>query len=175
MGAANRHGCKKKEKMLQRLFLSTLSTVILLISTGCVIVETTRNVKEHRPNTTISVAGGASIADSPRLAVVWSSSDIDVAHRTCLAYVENAVKNKWFAEVTLIVWGPSVKLLADDDELRAKIELLMEAGTKVYVSVTCAETYDVGDKLVELGVTLKPVGKLFTDLLNSENTKVITF
>ena len=48
---------------------------------------------------------------SNKLAVLWTSGDPDVADNVCFMYTHNAKKQKWFDEVTLIVWGPSAKLL----------------------------------------------------------------
>ena len=78
-----------------------------------------------------------------RLAVIWSSGDPDVAHRVCFMYTENAKKQKWFEEVTLIVWGPSARLLAGDKDLQAKIKTMMDNGVKVLACLACADSYGV--------------------------------
>jgi hypothetical protein len=57
-----------------------------------------------------------------RLPVVWTSGDPDVAHRVSFMYCHNAKKQNWFDQVTLVVWGPSARLLAGDKDLQAKIK-----------------------------------------------------
>jgi len=49
-----------------------------------------------------------------RLCVVWSSGDPGVAKNVCLMYAHNAKRRGWFDEVHLIVWGPSDKLLTEN-------------------------------------------------------------
>ena len=56
--------------------------------------------------------------NSDKLVVMWVSGDRDVAEKSCLMYTHAAMKYEWFSEVTLIIWGPSAKLLAEDDAIK---------------------------------------------------------
>jgi len=116
----------------------------------------------------------AATSEESRLAVVWTSGDPEVAHRVCLMYTHAAVKNKWFDEVRLIVWGPSARLLAGDKDLQAKIKAMMKDGVVVQACVVCADSYGVSDTLRSLGIEVKAMGKPLTDILKSGN-KVLTF
>jgi len=117
-------------------------------------------------------------ADSPaeksRLAVVWTSGDSEVAHKMCLMYTHAAKNAKWFDEVTLIVWGPSSRLLAGDKELQTKIKSMMDSGVVVQACVACADMYGVADDLRALGIEVKGMGRPLSDLLKSD-WKVLTF
>lgn len=117
-------------------------------------------------------------ADSPDdrdgLVVVWTSGDSEVAHKMCLMYT-HAVKNaKWFDDVTLIVWGPSARLLAGDKELQAKVKSMMDSGVVVQACVVCADMYGVADDLRALGIEVKGMGSPLSNLLKSD-WKVLTF
>jgi hypothetical protein len=120
-----------------------------------------------------SLAAQESALDS-RLAVVWSSGDPEVAHRVCFMYSHNAKKQKWFDEVTLIVWGPSARLLAGDKDLQAEVRDMLKDGVKVEACIVCADSYGVTEELRKLGVEVKPMGKPLTDMLK-QNQKVLTF
>jgi hypothetical protein len=109
-----------------------------------------------------------------RLAVIWSSGDPEVAHKVCFMYTQNAKRQKWFDEVTLIVWGPSARLLAGDKELQAKIKSMLSDGVRVQACQACSDSYGVSDRLRELGVDVKYMGKPLTDMLK-EGWKVLTF
>jgi hypothetical protein len=109
-----------------------------------------------------------------RLAVIWSSGDPEVAHRVCLMYTQNAKKQKWFDEVTLIVWGPSARLLAGDKDLQAKIKSMLSDGVRIQACQACADSYGVSDRLRELGIDVKFMGKPLTDMLK-EGWKILTF
>ena len=113
-------------------------------------------------------------AGKNKLAVVWTSGDSEVAHNVCLMYAHAAKNAKWFDEVTLIVWGPSSRLLAGDTELQAKIKRMMASGVVVQACVVCADTYGIADDLRAIGIEVKGMGKPLSDLLKAD-WKVLTF
>ena len=113
-------------------------------------------------------------AEEARLAVLWSSGDADVAHRVCFRYTHAAGRNRWFDQVRLIVWGPSARLLAGDKDLQAKVKAMMGDGVKVQACVACADSYGVTQRLRELGIEVKGMGKPLTELIRG-GWKVLTF
>ena len=111
---------------------------------------------------------------SDSLAVLWTSGDSEVAHKVCFMYTHNAKKQKWFEEVRLIVWGPSARNLAADTKLQEKVKKMMDDGVKVEACVYCAKMYGVVEKLRELGVDVKGMGKPLTKYLKS-GWRALTF
>jgi hypothetical protein len=112
--------------------------------------------------------------EGSKLAILWSSGDADVAHKVCFMYTHAAKKAKWFDNVTLIVWGPSSRLLAGDKELQKKVKAMIDSGIVVQACVACANMYDVSDTLRELGVEVKPMGKPLSQMLQGD-WKMLTF
>ena len=55
-----------------------------------------------------------------RLVMVWSSADPEVARNMVFMYSRASQKHGWFDDVTLIVWGPSSRLLTEDEDLRTE-------------------------------------------------------
>jgi len=115
-----------------------------------------------------------SSTEKNRLAVVWTSGDAEVAHKMCLMYTHAAKNAKWFDDVTLIVWGPSSRLLAGDKDLQAKIKSMIASGIVVQACVVCADMYGVADDLRALGIEVKGMGSPLSNLLKSD-WKVMTF
>jgi len=109
-----------------------------------------------------------------RLAVVWTSGDPEVAHRVCFMYTDNAKKQKWFDEVTLIVWGPSARLLAGDKDLQAKIKGMLDDGVRVQACLACTDSYGVTEQLRKMGIDVKYMGKPLTDLIQ-QGWHILTF
>jgi len=109
-----------------------------------------------------------------RLAVVWASSDPEVAHKVCLMYTHAAKRKGWFQEVVLVVWGPSSRLLAADKDLRNKVKAMIADGVRVQACVVCADSYGVSERLRQMGIEVKGMGKPLTDMLTS-GWKVLTF
>ena len=109
-----------------------------------------------------------------KLGVLWTSGDADVAYKVCFMYTNAAKKRQWFDEVELIVWGPSSRLLAGDNNLQAEIKKMQENGVVVKACLACADLYGVTDKLRELGIEVKYMGQPLSEMLKSD-WKVLTF
>ena len=90
-------------------------------------------------------------------------------------YGLNSRRFKWgWKNTTLIVWGPSAKLLVEDKELQEHIAKMKDAGVKLLACKKCADLYGVSDGLRRLGIEVKYMGKPLTDYLRNDNTRVIT-
>ena len=111
---------------------------------------------------------------SDTLVVLWSSGDPDVAEKACLMYTHAAKRNKMFNEVILIVWGPSEKLLAENEMLKEKVAAMQKDGVIVQACVACANMYGVADELKVCKVDVRGMGGPLTDYLKRDY-KVISF
>ncbi|MBT8398301.1 MAG: DsrE family protein [Gemmatimonadetes bacterium] len=112
--------------------------------------------------------------DSSRLAVLWTSGDPEVATKVAFMYTLNAKRQGWFDEVTLIVWGPSSKLLSGNTELQEAIQGMADAGVEVVACKACADSYGVSDALSAIGIEVKYMGVPLTEMLKGD-WEVITF
>jgi len=121
-----------------------------------------------------SSVNGQEKSTSNRLAVIWTSGDPEVAHRVCFMYTDNAKKQKWFDEVTLIVWGPSARLLAGDKDLQAKIKGMLDDGVKIQACQACSDSYGVTEQLRKMGIDVKYMGKPLTDYIQ-QGWHILTF
>jgi len=119
-------------------------------------------------------ASGQEKNPNSRLAVLWTSGDPEVAHRVCFMYTDNAKKQKWFDEVTLIVWGPSARLLAGDKDLQAKIKGMLDDGVKIQACQACADSYGATEQLRKMGIDVKYMGKPLTDYIQ-QGWHILTF
>ena len=113
-------------------------------------------------------------SNANKLVMVWSSDDPMVAKRVSLMYSHSAKRNNWFQEVTLVIWGPSAKLIAHDKELQQKIEQMKRDGVIVKACIACANEYGVSQKLEELGYDVMPMGIPLTNYLKN-GYKILTF
>lgn len=103
-----------------------------------------------------------------KLGVLWTSGDREVALKMVFMYTYNAKRGRWWDEVRFIIWGPSSKLLSDDEELQQGIRRMQEAGIETVACKACADMYGVSDQLTELGVEVKYMGRPLTSMLKSE-------
>ncbi|MBT3747471.1 MAG: DsrE family protein [Bacteroidetes bacterium] len=104
---------------------------------------------------------------SDTLLVVWSSGDPELAEKVCFMYAYNAKKWAWFKEVIFVVWGPSQKLLAENEKLQEGIEKMKEIGMIVEACVACARMYGVDEDLREMDIDVKGMGTVLTKYLKA--------
>jgi hypothetical protein len=109
------------------------------------------------------------------LVVLWTSGDREVALKMAFMYTLNSKRFNWgWKNVTLVVWGPSSKLLAADTELQECLSRMKEAGVKLLACKKCSDLYGVSDDLRRLDIEVKYMGKPLTDYLRNDNCRVIT-
>jgi hypothetical protein len=114
-------------------------------------------------------------AKPDKLVVLWSSGDREVATKMAFMYTLNAKRRGWWKDVTLVVWGPSAKLLTEDSELQDRIEEMTEAGVGLLACKACSDSYGVSESLEKLGIEVKYMGEPLTQILKDDYQRVITF
>jgi hypothetical protein len=108
-----------------------------------------------------------------KLVIVWSSGDREVALKMVFMYIQNSKKFQWWKHTTLVIWGPSAKLLSEDKELQALIAELKCPCVEIKACKMCADSYGVSEKLEALGVEVKYMSEL-TDFIK-EGRPILTF
>jgi hypothetical protein len=125
---------------------------------------------------TLGATGDSPSSPPPpsRLAVLWTSGDPEVALNVAFMYTHNARARGWFDEVTLIVWGPSARLLAENEELQARVREMGDAGVEFVACKACADGYGVSEALERLGIEVKYMGVPLTEMLKGD-WEVVSF
>jgi len=96
--------------------------------------------------------------------ILWTSGDREVALKMVFMYAYNCKKREWMDTVRLLVWGPSAKLLSEDEELQEQLDGLKEVGVELYACKGCADLYGVSDKLSSLGINVMYAGTMLAEL-----------
>lgn len=110
-----------------------------------------------------------------KLTILWTSRDPEVAHRMVLMYGKAAKSNQWFDVVRLIIWGPSARLVAADKDIQAKLIDMKQNGIVIEACVVCADSYGITERLRELGIEVKPMGKPLSSIIREKSSHLITF
>ena len=108
-----------------------------------------------------------------KLVIIWSSADRDVALQMVFMYTSNSKKFGWWDDITMVVWGPSAKLLAEDEALQIHMKNMIDAGVVVKACKLCSDSYGVSYKLEKLGIIVKYMREL-TDYIK-EGRHILTF
>ena len=113
-------------------------------------------------------------SDTGKLAVIWSSSNKDVALNMVFMYTRNSKLRNWWNDVRLVIWGPSAKMITEDTELQDELFEAKKAGVELLACRKCADNYGVAKELEDLGITVIYMGEPLTEMLKT-GWKVITF
>ena len=108
------------------------------------------------------------------LLMLWTGKEIDVALNMVFMYARNSKLKKWWDEVTILVWGPSAFLLANDTELQRSLKDIRDVGVKIIACRECAGIYGVTEKLERMGVEVFYTGQFLSDWLQHDK-KILTF
>jgi hypothetical protein len=109
-----------------------------------------------------------------KLLIVWSSADEEVAKKLVLLYGSVVLPRSYWDEATIMIWGPSARLLAQNKELQDKVQTIMNTGVKFNACVVCTDEYGISEQLQNLGIELTHTGEMLTNALQNDY-KVITF
>jgi hypothetical protein len=99
------------------------------------------------------------------LYILWTNADPITSEKMVFMYATNSMLHGWWRNVTVIIWGATAKLAAENGVIQERIRLAQQAGVFFSACIACAEQLGVADKLKELGVEVKGWGAGLTDLL----------
>ena len=109
-----------------------------------------------------------------KLLIVWSTEEVEVAKKMVLLYGSVILPRGYWDEAHLMIWGPSARVLAENEELQTMLKRVQESGVETSACVVCSDDYGVSAKLEALGVETAHTGELLTQALQND-WKVITF
>ena len=109
-----------------------------------------------------------------KLLIVWSTAEIEVAKKMVLLYSSVILPRGYWDQAHLMIWGPSAKLLAENEKLQEMVSKIKKTGVELSCCVVCSDEYGVTEKLASLGIDMIHTGEILTDALK-EDWKVITF
>lgn len=109
---------------------------------------------------------------SKKAKILWTTDNKETAlHMVCL-YAHNALLKGWMDEVEILVWGASQRLIAEDAEVRAKVEMMVQDGVKVVACLKCADSMDVTQTLQSCNIDVFYTGELLSSWIDSGQTVI---
>ena len=111
----------------------------------------------------------APAGEKPRhLHILWTNADPTAGKLMVMMYAKYSMKNGWWDKCTVILWGATVQLMLENQELQQEMNALRdEYGVEFAGCITCARELDAADGLTALGVELEPWGPHLTRLLQT--------
>ena len=102
-----------------------------------------------------------------KLYILWTNADPQTAQFMVMMYATNAMLRKWWGEVTVIVWGATAKLAAEDPAIQERINLAQLAGVKFSACIACARELGVIEQLEGMGIEVISWGPPLTEIIKS--------
>jgi hypothetical protein len=107
------------------------------------------------------------------LHILWANADVDTSLRMVMMYATNSIIERWWEDVTVIIWGATARLVAENVQIQEAIKVAMNVGVKFSACIACARQLGVVEKLELMGIEVKGWGRPLTELLQS-NEKLLT-
>lgn len=102
------------------------------------------------------------------ISILWSSYNPNVFENSILPYFKYSCDTKCWKDVTLIMWGPAVKLLKENVNLQINLAELISKGMKVKACQLSVYKYNAKTELTNIGVDIRDIyGDLTKELQNN--------
>ncbi|MHA1929296.1 MAG: hypothetical protein ACTSV2_12040 [Candidatus Thorarchaeota archaeon] len=98
-----------------------------------------------------------------KILVIIASSDKEKV-LTALMYARNTISQNWLDDVKVMFFGPSEKLLVEDQEIALEAQNLANIGETVACKFL-SDRDEISDKISQLGVTVDYVGSSIAKLI----------
>ena len=106
--------------------------------------------------------------DEKHLHILWTNSNPHTSENMVMMYATNSMLRGWWDKVTVILWGDTVRYVAQDPQARDWVNFARKAGVEFSACVTCAENLKVKDQIAALDIELIPWGEPLTRLIQSK-------
>jgi hypothetical protein len=107
-----------------------------------------------------------------KLVALWKSDNLIDIQEMITPYIITSKKNKWWDEVEVIIWGASQVVVANNEDVKRRINLMNKQDIKIYACKKCAEDLGVIEALKALNINVMYTGELLTEFLQSDATVI---
>ena len=109
------------------------------------------------------------MSEKDTLYILWTNDNLITAEKMVFMYGINSKLREWWNNVTIIVWGATAKLVAENSDIQDLVKGALNAGVHVTACKACADQLGVGETLQDLGIEVIYWGEPLTKILkNSE-------
>ncbi len=110
------------------------------------------------------------MSEKKHLYVLWTNDNVMTAEKMVFMYTINSLKHGWWEDVTLIIWGATAKLVAENKEIQDLVKKALEVGVHVTACKACADQLGVTGLLEGMDIEVIFWGDPLTKILKREET-----
>jgi hypothetical protein len=107
------------------------------------------------------------------LYILWTSDNVITAEKMVFMYAVNAKLHGWWENVTLVVWGASAKLVAENERIQELIAEAREHNVYVTACKACSDQLGVSEILEAHDIDVQYLGTALTNVLK-DGERLIT-
>lgn len=109
-----------------------------------------------------------------KLNILWTTTNRDTISKMIKMYAVNALKQGWWEQVNVIIWGGSAQLVGENSAVQDEVREMLQAGVTVEACQACAEQFGVADSIRSIeGVEVRYMGDPLTSYLKNDE-KILT-
>jgi hypothetical protein len=113
------------------------------------------------------------MTEQNKLNILWTNGDAITGKLMVFMYALHAKEEKWWDDVEIILWGATVKLVAEDEELQSLIKKGLDMGVQISACRACSRELGLEKEIEALGVNVDYMGMPLTNILKN-NEKLLT-
>ena len=109
------------------------------------------------------------MANEPNeLYILWTNADFLTSDKMVMMYATNSLRYGWWEKVTVVIWGATAKLAAENPAIQEKIRIAQTLGVHVLACKACADQLGVTAALEALGIEVIYWGEGLTEVLKGD-------
>jgi len=108
------------------------------------------------------------MTEPKRLHILWTNDNFYTSSLMVITYATNSMAYHLWDSVTVIIWGATVKLAAENELIQEQIKTAQHAKVNFSACISCARQYGVVEKLESLGIEVVPWTEALTDIIRND-------
>lgn len=113
------------------------------------------------------------MTEKNKLTILWTNDNVITAEKMVFMYGINAKSQGWWDEVTIIIWGATVKLVAENKMIQDLIEEAKLEGVHITACKGCADQLGLTEILKGIDLEVIYQGPPLTQILKDDE-KLLT-
>ena len=112
------------------------------------------------------------MTEKTTLYILWTNDNIITSEKMVFMYAINSMRFGWWENVTLVVWGATAKLVAENGRIQELIAEARENGVYVTACKACADQLGVSEILEAHGIDVEYLGIPLTNVLKNDEALI---
>lgn len=107
-----------------------------------------------------------------KLTILWTNDNVITSEKMVFMYGINAKTRGWWDEVTIIIWGATVKLVSENKPIQDLIQEARLEGVHITACKGCADQLGVTEILEGLNIEVIYQGLPLTQILKNDESLI---